>query len=660
MKIKHICKGILMHGTTAALSLALILGTAGGAFGKANSQSSGGIVASAATAISRSGEGKFLSGGHTYTYRYRTDVYNKETFELLSITVANRSVSIPSRVYIDGKYRTINTIGYGFGKGITAETVTMPDTITDIKGQVFQDARIGTVYVSSAVKSIGNYFCSSPKIDRVVYNGSQLESLGSCAFSSNNQCEYYGLKPNSHGAVIFGDWLIRYIGGEKSISIIEIGEEKKITKLGPYCFNSGSNEKNLNLERVDLSGVDTIANGVFRKNPNITELTGASSISSVDSWALNGAKWYDERKDNNLVMLGQVLLYYHTDYSTIDLSDYRFNNIKYVNPGAIYDCKNASILKLNPSIERFADSAFVGTGSSRAKKISTVYVGNKKIVYDNNDQFLPKPLANSLYTFRESPYVKQFTKDKTKGILACMGFSYYGGNIGNALSRNTQYQIAYKIHEYVVTNYYYDYNSQNYLDAFLSGKCGMVCEDYAQLYAYLLESAGVNAEVVSSCVRNDNGKVIYNGDHAWNLIKIGSQWYHADVCWDSCNYADKLDFNMRWFLVSDEFIKKETCCHAMWQLETDCQFNNCSSLPRCDSLLGDADGNGYRNKDDATIIQRYLIQDTWSMSNIKLSNTDTNFDGKVNMPDAINAMTLASHRSKDPLSNYGNHTAKAH
>ena len=48
-----------------------------------------------------------------------------------------------------------------------------------------------------------------------------------------------------------------------------------------------------------------------------------------------------------------------------------------------------------------------------------------------------------------------------------------------------------------------------------------VCSGYAQLFYRLALSAGLEARIKM----NDN--------HAWNLVKLGGQYYYCDSTWDS-------------------------------------------------------------------------------------------------------------------------------
>jgi hypothetical protein len=71
-----------------------------------------------------------------------------------------------------------------------------------------------------------------------------------------------------------------------------------------------------------------------------------------------------------------------------------------------------------------------------------------------------------------------------------------------------------------------------------------MCQGYAQAYDYLLEQIGIESRVVAG--------VAGGGDHAWNLIKLGSSWYHVDVTWNDPT-ADRFGkVSHKYFLMSDE------------------------------------------------------------------------------------------------------------
>jgi len=77
------------------------------------------------------------------------------------------------------------------------------------------------------------------------------------------------------------------------------------------------------------------------------------------------------------------------------------------------------------------------------------------------------------------------------------------------------------------------------------------CQGYSLAYSLLLSKAGISSKCISSSSMR----------HMWNLVKVGSAWYHVDVTWDdpvnSRNNADQYGIVCHNnFLVSTAAIKK--------------------------------------------------------------------------------------------------------
>ncbi|MWC30332.1 transglutaminase domain-containing protein [Paenibacillus sp. MMS18-CY102] len=80
------------------------------------------------------------------------------------------------------------------------------------------------------------------------------------------------------------------------------------------------------------------------------------------------------------------------------------------------------------------------------------------------------------------------------------------------------------IHDWVVERVEYDTSLQRYTayDALVNGKA--VCQGYALLMHRMLEKAGFEDKIAEGTVQS--------GNHAWNLVKLGGNWYHLDATWD--------------------------------------------------------------------------------------------------------------------------------
>ncbi|REE92756.1 transglutaminase superfamily protein [Paenibacillus taihuensis] len=80
------------------------------------------------------------------------------------------------------------------------------------------------------------------------------------------------------------------------------------------------------------------------------------------------------------------------------------------------------------------------------------------------------------------------------------------------------------IHDWIVTHVRYDESLQHYTayEALEDGTA--VCQGYALLAYRMLEDAGIDVRIVEGTVSS--------GSHVWNMVRLGSEWYHLDVTWD--------------------------------------------------------------------------------------------------------------------------------
>ncbi len=141
------------------------------------------------------------------------------------------------------------------------------------------------------------------------------------------------------------------------------------------------------------------------------------------------------------------------------------------------------------------------------------YVDSAFIPYKFDKQTDSIALLTPSYIFtksRISSYIKKFNstvKKFTKGID----------------STYSDLQKALILHDRININCKYKYeNLKSYpaYNALVEGKA--VCEGYSRAYCYLLSLVGVD----SKCINNDQG------EHCWNLVKVGGKWYHVDLTGD--------------------------------------------------------------------------------------------------------------------------------
>ena len=114
----------------------------------------------------------------------------------------------------------------------------------------------------------------------------------------------------------------------------------------------------------------------------------------------------------------------------------------------------------------------------------------------------------------------------------------------------SEYDKAKAIHDWIVTNCYYDFNGDYGYESYsqygiFKNKYG-VCDGYTYGFKRLAEMAGLECERY----------VCYN--HSWNRVKIDGEWYNVD-----CTYSD---IDGTFFLKSDEYFVKKG---YQWGFEAD-------------------------------------------------------------------------------------------
>lgn len=119
----------------------------------------------------------------------------------------------------------------------------------------------------------------------------------------------------------------------------------------------------------------------------------------------------------------------------------------------------------------------------------------------------------------------------------------------NTISSNTQ--KVYVIYNWICSNVKYAYGSKDiYYSAYSALCCKQaVCQGNAALFYRLARAAGLNARCVVGWTTQGTGSY---PDHMWNIVKIGSAWYHLDSTWDGAITSKKY----QWFLKTQtDFLK---------------------------------------------------------------------------------------------------------
>ncbi|NLE69942.1 MAG: leucine-rich repeat protein [Clostridiales bacterium] len=132
------------------------------------------------------------------------------------------------------------------------------------------------------------------------------------------------------------------------------------------------------------------------------------------------------------------------------------------------------------------------------------------------------------------------------------------------------YAKAKWMHDWLTRNANYDETYTIYKPEGVLLLGSGVCDSYARAYQMLLKAVGVPCLYVSSVA----------GNHAWNLVQLGGNWYHVDVTWDDPVGGGQE--NHRYFLISDDRIREiGGSTHAAWN-------DSAGQVPACPYSWGEA------------------------------------------------------------------------
>lgn len=92
-------------------------------------------------------------------------------------------------------------------------------------------------------------------------------------------------------------------------------------------------------------------------------------------------------------------------------------------------------------------------------------------------------------------------------------------SVAESCKRNTQWETALAIHDWLIRNVYYDTDFHYYgADMILRGYG--VCDGYSKAYYMICKKAGITIYRVT------------NINHAWNALYLDNNWYYIDCTWD--------------------------------------------------------------------------------------------------------------------------------
>lgn len=202
-------------------------------------------------------------------------------------------------------------------------------------------------------------------------------------------------------------------------------------------------------------------------------------------------------------------------------------------------------------------------------------------------------------------------------------------------SATDDYEKVKAIYDWLCTNVVYDYTNLNSPEYTLKHTAyaaainhTAVCQGYAVLFYRLALECGIDARVIAGKGKGANGWE----DHAWNIVKLGGNYYLLDATWDATKELYQKPAKYDWFLKgSESFTSHNPGTEQDTYDYTALGVSSSNYDPQTAvSEQYDLNGGGF-DISDLQCLFEYLS--TGTVSSIDTKKADVNGDGQVNILD---------------------------
>ncbi len=203
------------------------------------------------------------------------------------------------------------------------------------------------------------------------------------------------------------------------------------------------------------------------------------------------------------------------------------------------------------------------------------------VLNDHPEIFYVNGYSYTQYTLADTPKKLTFTgtysmnKEEVKEKQILIN-DYVNQCLSGIPEGADEYETVKYIYEYLIESTEYDSSvkdNQNICSVFIDSRS--VCQGYAKATQYLLQKAGMCAELVLGRVSSGEG-------HAWNLVKIDGEWYYVDTTWGDASYRTE---NGEEVFPEQKVpaINYDYLCVTTDQISTTHIIDNVVNMPQCTS-----------------------------------------------------------------------------
>lgn len=584
------------------------------------------------------------AGDCTYDYTLKKD----NTLEINSVEFSGDSVEIPQTLIIEGTEYPVTSIGTSFlAENESIRRVVFPDSVKTISTEVLSLSSVEDIVLPDTLEALGSRFASKcPNLKSVKYNGTNIKP-GNMGIEILSNSQLSGVT-NEKGAVVFGNWLITYKPTDDVTTIRPTDLGNNGIKV-EYLNRSSICELE-NVDCIDLEDIKYVGDYSVFCCESLMNVINSGSVEYVGTAAFLGSPWYQLMKKSYLTRLGSVLMHYNSDSTVIDLTLGELEGVKQLYKGSLADCKNAETL-ISTSDIKFDSESFYDFGKDETKteeykyllplpcshKIKKVILDGEELTYSRiiEDPAKSQWVRSNFFALKDSVFMDTLITDKVRKLFDQLDITYCGGGVEKPkYSATEEFYIRLKIHNYISI---YDYDHKgvyaNEMTAFLlNGEC--YCASYAGLTLFLSECAGIR------------GQSLIGNSHEWNNTRIGDEWFESDDGWNAQNN----NHSFSWFGMSSQKIYERDNVYHKFNSVCDPSFRFLLQEPYTEHMIGtrtigDIDGDADRDNDDVALLWNYIEGKSKS---IYQKGADVNFDGKIDVTDAVLLDDFVNSKAVDP------------
>ncbi len=439
----------------------------------------------------------------------------------------------------------------------------VPKSVLNIKANAFKGCtNLTNIYLSENLKTIQEgAFEGCSSLEYIDFPDS-LTSIGNTAFIN---CRALKLLELPEQLATIG-----YSAFYNCRSLEQIVFNNSITTISDRAFGSCASLSTVYLP----DSVVSVGNGAFQNCSNLTYVKFGNTASST-SVAIKANAFRDCGSLKGFECVKPIstigehafdrcvnLSYFDVNGKIARIEDYAFYNcsrlvkfksesnvIDYTGKYVFYTTQNEVGEKVLPEVTAFSDAYSKYTGHYLQDILDIPFGMNTIVgVYRSNTQNV-----SQLSKEDQEIYSLAVAAIRESGITAN---DTYGAKIR-------------KIHDWMVKNIAYD--RENYandtipkesytiLGALKNRIC--VCDAYAQTFKLFMDMFGIDCIYVSGQEPSRDG-------HAWNMVRLGTNWYHMDVTWDA-NRSHDANNQFSGTICNDNFLKSDAAFGDHLNIYTD-------------------------------------------------------------------------------------------